>query len=75
MLYCYGFGFLLLIQVVVNICGVTNVIPMTGVTLPFISNGINSYMFLSLGLFFCIVIERRSNAFYRKQDLDNWANI
>lgn len=72
MLYCYGYAFLLLIQLVVNIGGITNIIPMTGVTLPFISNGINSYLFLSLGLFFCIVIQRRSSAFYKQEREKFW---
>lgn len=72
MLYCYGYAFLLLIQLIVNIGGVTNVIPMTGVTLPFISNGINSYLFLTLGLFYCFTIQRRSSAYYKLQAKKMW---
>lgn len=68
LLYCYGYAFLLLIQTVVNVCGVTNIIPMTGVTLPFISNGINSYLFLSVGLFICIVIARYNRAVLQKEE-------
>ncbi len=56
-LYCTGFAFLILIQSFINIGGVTGVIPMTGVTLPFISKGINSFMFLSLGFIFVLMIK------------------
>ena len=35
----YGFSILFAIQVIVNIAGVINLIPMTGVTLPFLSKG------------------------------------
>lgn len=58
MLYSYGFGTLILIQTFVNIGGVIGLIPMTGVTLPFISNGMNSYLILSLGLIYVIVIDK-----------------
>ncbi len=55
-LYCTGFAFLILIQSFINIGGVTGVIPMTGVTLPFISKGINSFFFLSVGFIFVLMI-------------------
>ncbi len=58
MLYCYGFAMLLLTQTFINVGGVTGVIPMTGVTLPFISTGINSYLFMSLGVFLTVPISR-----------------
>lgn len=58
MLYCYGFASLILVQTFVNVGGVTGVIPMTGVTLPYISTGINSYAFLTLGLFLTIPISQ-----------------
>ncbi len=60
MLYCYGFAILLLTQTFINIGGVSGVIPMTGVTLPFISTGINSYLFLTLGVFMTVPISRMS---------------
>lgn len=60
MLYCYGFALLLLTQTFVNVGGVTGVIPMTGVTLPFISTGINSYLFMTLGVFLTVPISRVS---------------
>lgn len=60
MLYCYGFAMLLLTQTFINIGGVSGVIPMTGVTLPFISTGINSYLFLTLGVFLTVPVSRAS---------------
>ncbi len=58
MMYSYGFGTLLLVQTFVNIGGVIGLIPMTGVTLPFISNGMNSYLILSAGLIYVIIIDK-----------------
>lgn len=60
MLYCYGFAILILTQTFVNIGGVSGVIPMTGVTLPYISEGINSYLFLTLGVFLTVPVSRVS---------------
>jgi cell division protein FtsW (lipid II flippase) len=57
-IFCYAFSSLILIQSFVNMGGVTGVIPFTGVTLPFISNGINSFFSLSLGLFLVCVMGR-----------------
>lgn len=60
MLYCYGMASLIIIQTFINTGGVVGVIPMTGVTLPFISEGINSYLFMTLGVFLAIPISRES---------------
>ncbi len=49
-MYALGFASLLIVQAVVNIGGVTASIPMTGVPLPFISNGGSSLLILSVGL-------------------------
>ena len=49
-MYSLGFASLLVVQGVVNIGGVTASIPMTGVPLPFISNGGSSILILSIGL-------------------------
>ncbi len=58
MLYCYGYGTLILVQAFINIGGVIGLIPMTGVTLPFISTGMNSFIILSAGLIYVIVIDK-----------------
>lgn len=55
--YAYGFGTLIFVQTAVNIGGITGTIPLTGVTLPFISSGTNSLISLTIGLFFVIVID------------------
>lgn len=57
-LYSYGIGCLFLSQTFINIGGITGTIPLTGVTLPLISYGKNSYITLMLGLLFVIVIDR-----------------
>ena len=49
-MYSLGFASLLVVQGVVNIGGVTASSPMTGVPLPFISNGGSSILVLSIGL-------------------------
>lgn len=67
MLYCYGYGLLILLQMFVNIGGVVNIIPMTGVTLPFISSGLNSFLFMSIGLFFVVLIDREAVRERRKK--------
>ncbi|MGL4589321.1 MAG: FtsW/RodA/SpoVE family cell cycle protein [Mycoplasmatales bacterium] len=60
MLYCYGFAMLIVAQTFINIGGVTGVIPMTGVTLPFISRGVNSFMFLSIGILITVIVEKNN---------------
>jgi cell division protein FtsW len=67
MLYCYGYGLLILLQMFVNVGGVVNVIPMTGVTLPFISSGLNSFLFMSIGLFIVVLIDREAVRERRKK--------
>ena len=48
--YAIGFASLLTVQFIVNVGGVSASIPMTGVTLPFLSNGGSSLVVLSAGL-------------------------
>ncbi len=57
-LFSYGVGILFLTQMFVNIGGITGTIPLTGVTLPLISYGKNSYITLMLALLFVIIIDR-----------------
>ncbi len=51
-----GIAALLLIQVLVNVGGAIGVIPETGVTFPFISQGGSSFLVLSLGIAFVLNI-------------------
>ncbi len=66
-LVCTGFSFLILIQTAINVGGVTGIIPMTGVTLPFISRGINSYLAMSMGVLYVVLIRLKSIEEERKQ--------
>ena len=49
-LFCYGFGVLIAIQSIVNICVATMLLPNTGVTLPFVSYGLTSLLSLYSGI-------------------------
>ncbi|MGM0124353.1 cell division protein FtsW [Enterococcus sp. AZ194] len=49
-LICYGVGSMLLIQIFVNLGGITGIIPLTGITFPFISQGGSSLLVLSIGI-------------------------
>lgn len=60
-IFPYGMALLILIQSFINIGGVVGIIPMTGVTLPFISNGTNSFIFMSLGIFYAGAIDNYNN--------------
>ncbi len=75
-IYCYGIGILFLTQTLVNIGGITNTIPLTGVTLPLISYGRNSYLTLMLGLLFVVIIDRVNEKRRRERhDKINRTNI
>lgn len=59
-----GVGSLLLMQVFVNIGGISGLIPSTGVTFPFLSQGGNSLLVTSVGIAFVLNIaanEKRDN--------------
>lgn len=68
-LYSYGVGILLLVQTFINIGGVTGTIPLTGVTLPLISYGKNSYVTLMLAILFVFLIDRRNEKRLREEKL------
>ncbi|WCG22582.1 FtsW/RodA/SpoVE family cell cycle protein [Vagococcus lutrae] len=55
-LICIGFAGLLLIQTFVNVGGITGIIPLTGVTFPFVSQGGSSLLTLSIGIGFVLNI-------------------
>ena len=55
-LICIGFSGLLLIQTFVNVGGITGIIPLTGVTFPFVSQGGSSLLTLSIGIGFVLNI-------------------
>lgn len=52
-----GIGGMLLIQALVNIGGITGLIPLTGVTFPFLSQGGSSLLTLSIGIGFILNIQ------------------
>ena len=59
-----GVGGMILVQVFVNIGGISGLIPSTGVTFPFLSQGGNSLLVLSVGIAFVLNIdanEKRNN--------------
>ena len=51
-----GVGGMMLIQVFVNIGGISGIIPSTGVTFPFLSQGGNSLLVLSVAHRLCLKI-------------------
>lgn len=63
---CIGVSAMILIQVFVNLGGVSGIIPLTGVTFPFLSKGGSSLLALSIGIGFVLNIsadeKRRAQA-------------
>ena len=55
-LMCIGIGTLFMVQVFVNLGGVTGIIPLTGVTFPFLSQGGSSLLMLSICIGFVLNI-------------------
>lgn len=53
---CIGIGSLFLIQVFVNLGGITGIIPLTGITFPFLSQGGSSLLMLSICVGFALNI-------------------
>lgn len=56
-LMCIGIGSMFLIQVFVNLGGITGIIPLTGVTFPFLSQGGSSLIMNSLAIGFVLNID------------------
>ncbi|OJG69082.1 cell division protein FtsW [Enterococcus moraviensis] len=65
-LMCIGIGSMLLLQVFINLGGITGVIPLTGVTFPFLSQGGNSVLIISIAVAFVLNI----SADEQKQKMD-----
>lgn len=62
-LICYGMASLFLLQIFINLGGITGIIPLTGITFPFLSQGGNSLLVLSVAVAFALNIsadEKRS---------------
>lgn len=55
-LMCIGIGAMLLLQVFINVGGITGVIPLTGITFPFLSHGGNSVLIISVAVAFVLNI-------------------
>ena len=55
-LMCIGIGTMLLLQIFINIGGLTGIIPLTGVTFPFLSHGGNSLLVVSISIAFVLNI-------------------
>lgn len=55
-LLCIGIGAMFLVQVFVNLGGITGVIPLTGITFPFLSQGGSSLLMLSICVGFVLNI-------------------
>ena len=61
------------VQVIMNICVVTNVIPTTGVTLPFVSYGGTSLFFLMMEMAIALSVSRRIHS--RNKETDLWGEV
>ncbi|MCF0232610.1 MAG: FtsW/RodA/SpoVE family cell cycle protein, partial [Enterococcus sp.] len=66
-LMCIGIGTMLLIQVFINVGGITGIIPLTGITFPFLSQGGNSLLIISIAVAFVLNI----SADETRQKLEN----
>ena len=61
------------LQVILNICVVLNLIPTTGITLPFISYGGTSVLFLMLEMSVALSVSRKIR--FRKEERDLWGDV
>ena len=61
-LFCYGFGVLITIQSFINISVATNLLPNTGLPLPFVSYGLTSLvsLYCGIGIVLNIGLQRRN---------------
>ena len=63
----------IMLQVIFNICVVLNIIPTTGITLPFISAGGTSIVFLMMEISIALMVARQIPGTSREKDL--WGEI
>ncbi|AQP53242.1 cell division protein FtsW [Vagococcus penaei] len=70
-LMCIGIGGMLLIQTFVNVGGITGIIPLTGVTFPFLSQGGSSLITLSvsIGIALNISADEKRKQFEKKREI------
>lgn len=61
------------LQVILNICVVLNLIPTTGITLPFISYGGTSVLFLMMEMAIALSVSRRIR--FEKDERDLWGDV
>ncbi len=61
---CIGIGGMMLIQTFINIGGITGIIPLTGVTFPFLSQGGSSLITLSIAVGFALNISANEKKLY-----------
>lgn len=67
-LMCIGVGSMLLIQVFINLGGITGLIPLTGITFPFLSHGGNSLLITSISIGFVLNISADEKRYKMEQD-------
>lgn len=58
-LMCYGIGTMFLLQLSINLGGITGLIPLTGITFPFLSHGGNSMLINSIAVAFVLNISAK----------------
>lgn len=61
------------LQVILNICVVLNLIPTTGITLPFISYGGTSVLFLMMEMAIALSVSRKIR--FEKEERDLWGDV
>lgn len=61
------------LQVILNICVVINLIPTTGITLPFISYGGTSVLFLMMEMAVALSVSRKIK--FKKEERDLWGDV
>ncbi len=68
-MFLVGFGTLLFVQLFINLAGITGIIPLTGITLPFISYGGSSLLSLYIGIGIVCSITAKQNIEKQKSTL------